>query len=869
MDHSFGKWIKRRRKVLDLTQQELAARVGCSLATIVKIEAEERRPSRQVAELLAQHLDIPPDQHDLFLKIARQDKGIPNLDQLPPLPTPKTAPTNEQPKNSLPVPVTPLVGREHEVAAILQQLNDPGCRLLTLTGPGGVGKTRLALEVAHKVQEAFPQGVFFIPLAGTTASGFILPSIAEAVGYKLTGTEHPQIQLSNFLRGKCLLLVLDNLEHLLEGIEILSDLLQQCPALKILATSREPLSLRIEWTVTVQGLPVPAGLRPQDLGSNSAILLFTQRARQGKFDFVLQEQDLPYVERICQLVDGLPLGLEIAASWLRSLSCREIAREIENNIDFLTTAARDVPQRHHSMRAVFDYSWILLRPEEQRVLMQLSVFKGGFTREAAGQVAGASLRSLTALVDKSLLWQAGEQRFELHELVRQYAHEQLVHAGQLGEARSRHLHYFITYAEDSRSKLRSSSQTEWLNRLEQDHDNLRAALEWSLRYEHTEEFSQEREDAIQASFKFAGAMYVFWRLHNHWSEGRQWLQRVLSQPARQSVTRERSRALNALVLLSAEQADLQTARSLAEQNLELARELREPHILARAHHARGIVLWKQKDFPAAHESCQVAAQLFRGLGNRPALAASLQSLGRIAMNQNKLDLAQVYLNQSEAIFQEFSNTIELNSVLSDLGLLAYLCNDFSAAKTYLERSLRHFRAAGNNSGQEMSLNRLGDIARCEQDYAEAERLYTECMTVYRESGDRDEIASLLHNLGYVACQHDDHTRALALFREALAMQQELDNQAGMAECLAGIASVLTRQGDFECAGRLFGTSEGMRERAAVVLWPANLMEYERSLALLRNSMDEEMLAAAWSLGRNLPVEQSVREAFGANELHTT
>jgi tetratricopeptide (TPR) repeat protein len=479
-------------------------------------------------------------------------------------------------------------------------------------------------------------------------------------------------------------------------------------------------------------------------------------------------------------------------------------------------------------------------------------------------VTGTTLPLLTALVDKSLVWRGTGQRYELHELVRQYAHEKLVQSGELEATRDRHLEFFLAFVEESRSKLRGSSQTEWLNRLEEEHDNLRAALEWSLRYEHTQAFSRQSEDARQYSFRFGGALYVFWRLHNHWSEGRKWLERILSQPARETITRERARALNALVLLSAEQADLKNARRLSEENLELARELREPHILARAHHARGIVLWKQKDFSAAHESCELAAGFFRGLGNRPALAASLQSLGRIAMNQNRLEQAQTYLDQSEEIFQEYSNTIELHSVLSDLGLLAYLRRDYTAARSYLEQSLEHFRAAGVNSGIEMCLNRLGDIARCENNYQEAERLYTDCMAVYSESGDRDEIASLLHNLGYVTSRRGDLARALRLFRAAFSIQQEMENQAGMAECMAGIASVLTQQGHFECAGRLFGAAEGMREAAGVVLWPANLIEYESSLALLQNSLEAGKLSTAWAQGRMQPVEQSIQDALDVN-----
>lgn len=863
MDYSFGTWVKRRRKALDLTQQELAQRVGCSLATIVKIEADQRRPSHQIAELLAEHLVIPTDQRDLFLKIARQVKGIANLDTLPPLSTHPPLSQIDPPKYNIPVSPSPLIGREHEITMILQQLHNPACRLLTLTGPGGVGKTRLALEVAHTLRDHFPQGVFFVPLAGVTAPEFFLPAISESIGLTFSAADHPRNLLFSYLKDKYILLVLDNLEHLLDGVEILSELLLYASHLKILATSREQLNLRIEWVITVQGLPIPSSIRMENVASNSAMTLFTQRARQVKFDFALREADLPHVQRICQLVEGLPLGLEIAATWVRTLSCREIAREIENNIDFLTVSSRDVQPRHRSMRAVFDYSWTLLSFEEQQTLMKLSVFQGGFTREAASQVAGATLPLLSSLVGKSLVWQDVSQRYELHELVHQYAGEQLDRSGGQQATRDRHFEYFLSLAESSRTKLRSSSQMEWLSRLEQDHDNLRTALEWSLRFEKSNgEATPDRERGIQSSFKLTGALYLFWRLHNHWSEGRQWLQRALDQPTGQKVSRARARALNAAVLLSAEVADLRKARQLADQNLALARELGGSHILARAHQARGTVLWKQKDFAAAHADCEQAIILFRELGNRPAVAGCLQTMGRIAMNQNRLEAAHTYLIECVEIFQECSNTIELHAALSDLGLLAYLREDFSYARSCHEKSLAHFREAGNIAGLEMSLNRLGDIARCENNYKEAERLYMESLFIYHQTGDKDEIASLLHNLGYIAIHHGDGSDALDLFREALAMQIELDNQGGVAECLAGIAGVFVMQGQWERAATLFAAAEALREAAGVVPWPANRLEYERSLWLLRERMDKERFLESWSRGRKLSAGQAIEEATG-------
>lgn len=875
MDYSFGNWVKRTRKSLDLTQQELAKRVGCSASLIFKIESDERRPSRQIAELLAQHLEIPAGQRPLFFKVARQEKGIQNLDWLPSQGIPglslgsisdpaqeRTAPVYEQLKNNLPFPPTPLVGREHEISMVLQQLRNPACRLLTLTGPGGVGKTRLALEVASKSCDVFEHGVTFVSLAGTPSAEYILPAIADSMNFTFTGGKDPKAQLFQFIQGKYLLLVLDNLEHLLDGAGLIAELLESSHQIKILATSREQLNLRAEWAFAVQGLPIPLNISLENMGANSAVALFLQRSRQAKLDFTLTAEDLLYVEQICRLVEGSPLGLELAAAWVRTLSCREIAREIETNLDFLTATARDVPQRHRSMRAVFEYSWRLLNAEEQQVLSKLSVFRGGFSRDSASQVASATLPLLSKLVDKSLVRHSMDGRYELHELVRQFADEQLACSGKLEETRNRHFAFHLALAEESRSRLRRGEQLVWMNRLEQDYDNLRAALEWSLRYEKLPgPVSEEEESIIQASFRYAGALYMFWRMRDQWSEGRKWLKRVLDQPARQPVTRERSRALNAAALLAAEQADLREARQLADQNLALAHELGDAHILARAFHARGVVLWKQKDYAAAHDSCEQAVVRFREMGNRLAMAGSLQILGRIAINQHNLEMAHTYLTECVQLFREFSNTIELYASLSDLGLLAYLRNDFSTARSCHESSLVYFREARNIAGIEMTMNRLGDIARCENNYEEAEKLYTESLNVYRDTGDKDEIASLLHNLGYVAQHRGEPEKALALFKEALSLQRELDNQAGIAECLAGIAGIWAAQGQTERAGRLFGASEALREAAGVVLWPANQIEYDRNLALLRNSFAEDRLAAAWAQGFILPSEQAMDEAL--------
>jgi predicted ATPase/transcriptional regulator with XRE-family HTH domain len=493
MDYSFGNWIKRRRKALDLSQRELADSVGCSVSAIFKIEADERRPSRQIAELLAEQLQIPPEQRPQFLKVARREKMVDSLEQLPvPLepfpPSPSLAqpaqlarPAPASPESNLPLPLTPLVGREHELSLVVQQLLEPHCRVLTLTGLGGVGKTRLALEAAGQLRDAFSGGVFFVPLAGVGEPGFILPAIGDALGFPFSGPDDPGDQLLHLLRDKEILLVLDNFEHLLPGVELLLRILQGAPQVKLLVTSREPLNLQAEWAFEVQGLPVPGGDAEHNLQTSSAALLFLQRARQARLGFEFTPAERPAVLRICQLVEGLPLGIEMAAAWVRALSCQQISVEIEQNLDFLKASARDLPERHNSLRAVLDYSWDLLSGPEKDVFRKLSVFRGGFSLEAAQEVAGAGLEEIASLLNKSLLKRTSEKRYDLHELVRQYAAVRLESDPQ--EQERTHEHYIGYYAgllEGWLSPLRSPRQVEILGEMNAEMDNIRRAWDWMV-----------------------------------------------------------------------------------------------------------------------------------------------------------------------------------------------------------------------------------------------------------------------------------------------------------------------------------------------------------------------------------------------------
>lgn len=857
-EDSFGQWVKRRRKALDLTQRGLANKVGCSVSAIHKIEVDERRPSRQIAELLAVCLEIPSAQRELFVRIARRQKGIQHLDSFSfPVAQPSVAPS----KGNLPAPSTVLIGRQYEVNVLQEHLRDPACRLLTLTGPGGVGKTRLALAVAHDLQDSFQQGVYFVSLVGTTSVKFILPAIADSLGFSVSQPGEPKAQLFQYLKGKQILLLLDNFEHLLDGASQVSELLKAVPEIKILVTSREPLNLRAEWTFSVYGLPVPAKLNPQHPESNSAAALFLQRARQASLDFSPGDADLDAIQRICQLVQGLPLGLELAAAWVRTLSCQEIAREIEESLDFLSAPTRDAPQRHHSIRAVFDSSWQLLSPREQTVLMKLTVFRGGFTREAAVQVCDASLPVLSTLVGKSLVRHHPDGRYDLHELVRAYANGWLIRTGGYEAVRNRHFQFFLAVVEQGRQKTSGAEQILWLDRLEQDHDNLRAALEWALQPAETTECAAYKDrPAVRDALRLAGELYVFWKRRSHWAEGREWLKRALAQCTCPANTPERLLALNAAALLAVEQADTRTASECAQLHLELARQGGDAHILARAFHTLGQVHWKQKQHADARRLCEEALALFRKLDDRCSVAESLHSLGHIAINQGELEAARAYLLESLSIARDLEYKIAYVEALADLGLVAYLQRDYAMARQYLEESLSRFQEAHLLPGMESVLNRLGDLARAEGDYENADELYQESLSLYREMGDLDEIPSILHNLAYTALHRSEPQKALALFQEALSIQDAMGNHAGIAECLMGIASVLTSSGQHERAARLLGAAEAVRVNAGASMWPADALEYDCMLSYLRAALDEETFAAAWSAGQVLSLEKAVADA---------
>lgn len=487
---SFGEWLRGRRKALDLTQDELARRAGCSIFALRKIESGERRPSKQLAGLLANALEIPEEDRQTFLRVAR---GELNLERLrAPRPDGKPAFLTHQPvSHHLPLPPNPLLGRDHELAAMARIFNEPQCRLLTLTGMGGIGKTRLAIEFASLQRERFPAGIHYIPLASINSADLIVPAIAEVLGFSFSGPLDLQEQLFTYLShgiNQSALLLLDNLEHLLAkssaAAELVAEMLRRFPNIKFLCTSRERLNLHGEWIYELHGLPIPPSEFVDRVEDYSAAVLFKDRARQIHSEFELTEAEKPALARICHLVEGIPLAIELAAAWVGLLSCREIAEEIEKNIDFLAVSMRDVPERHRSLKATFEHSWRLLSDAEREVLRRLSVFHGGFDRLAAEKVAGATLPLLSLLVSKSLVKRTEDGRYNLHEVIHQFAFAHLREDEPCHlETRERHCEHYLKLASEYERKLKSAFQQTAVHEMSVELDNMRAAWVWGINHE--------------------------------------------------------------------------------------------------------------------------------------------------------------------------------------------------------------------------------------------------------------------------------------------------------------------------------------------------------------------------------------------------
>lgn len=678
--------------------------------------------------------------------------------------------------HNLPLQPTPFVGRERELADVAQRLANPACRLLTLIGPGGIGKTRLALEAAARFlsDERFPGGIFFVPLAAVDAGDLLVSAIADPLVIVFQSGADSKTQLLDYLggQGRAMLLVLDNFEQLLDGAVLLAEILQRAPAVKLLVTSRERLNLVTEWLFDLQGLPFPMQFQPgDDLEGYAAVQLFAQTAARSRASFALTDADRSPVAQICRQLEGMPLGLELAAAWVRTLSCQEIADELAGDLALLTTSLRDVPDRHRSLTAVFDHSWRRLPPEEQRVFRWLSVFRGGFSITAAQEVVGTSLATVLALADKSFVRADADGRFELHEMLRHYGNARLFESGETKRARDQHLACFINLAEAVEPRLQGGEQSIWLKRLAADSGNLHAALAWSL----------EDGDA-KAGLRLAAALGQYWYMRSRdYDEGATWLKRLLARVAAGDQPAQRAKALLWLGLLAHYQGDDSTARPAFEESLALCQALEDNVGIGESHLYLGdIASYSGADdaasshYAAARSAYARSLAVLRERGDSWTVARILNCLGEIARIEDDYAAARAFYAESLAIRRTLADQRGMAVTLYNLGHVALRQDDVVQAAEYFGASLIRSQQLGDKRGVADSLAGMAAVMGAVRRPARAARLFGAADALYADSVARLEYPDQVEhdrNVAVVRGRLDERIFALA-WAEGRAMTQE-------------------------------------------------------------------------------------------------
>jgi predicted ATPase/DNA-binding XRE family transcriptional regulator len=845
---SFGEWIKARRKALHLTQREVGAAVFCSTAMIKKIEADERQPSVELAQALAVTLQIPTGQHGIFVEIARGERPLDHLKDVPESFKRATLSPGQLVLPSLPVPTSPFIGRKSELADIIAKLRQPECRLLTLLGPGGIGKTRLAIEAARQLQTDFTDGVLFVPLAAISDPVQLPQAIFEALHLPLAGSDPPSLQAQRLLRQRQLLLVMDNFEHLTVAAVMLAELLQAASRLKILVTSRERLNLAEEWLFS---LPTLA----------EAPALFEQTAVRVRPDFDVHAQESA-VSTICRLVGDHPLAVELAASWTRFMSCTQIANQIQQDLDFLGHAPRNAPERHQSIRALFDHSWQLLSPAEQAALARLSVFRGDFASEQAAEVAGAGWPVLIGLVDKSLVEARGDNRFDLHPLTGQYAAEKLAQSGETQAVLQAHFAAFAALAKRLNSWFTSPDAAASFRQSHQELENYRAALRWGLE-------NVEAEDVRE----FVHYLFVFWLRGGYWQEGERWT-RMAAAKAPQEDSVYLALALAHQGVFAALQGRFSDANPKTQRAYRMARRLEEPWPLVLILQIQG---QSRRDKEGSLAAFAEAIAICEEHLDEPKFNAFLGSLlglqGDRLMGFGMLAEAKASFEASVAHLRALGDTFWIAYPLGNLGRMALHEGELQKAYQLIRESVAITQESGNRVGIADWLFRLGQVQLYRGQLAEAEVYLRETLRLYEETDNAFGPPGVLSNLALVALERDDLVAAIALIQDCLRRYEKLRDEARNVDSSsdfleygdtldsllhAGLAAHAT--GDWLAALAYFGLFERnprnyvairplqekvMTAKAAILANIPNA-EYRAAIAEAQKVTLEELLIRSWS-----------------------
>jgi predicted ATPase/class 3 adenylate cyclase/Tfp pilus assembly protein PilF len=811
--------------------------------------------------------------------------------------------------HNLPAQLTSFIGREAEMAEVKQFLATT--RLLTLSGSGGCGKTRLALQVAADLLEEYPDGVWLVELAPLADPTLVPQTVASALGVREEPGRPLTATLGDYLRPKQVLLVLDNCEHLLAACAQLAEsLLRACLKLRILASSREGLGIGGEQTYRVPSLSLPdtRHLPPlEGLQEFEAVQLFADRARLSQATFAVTQVNAPAVVQVCERLDGIPLAIELAAARVKALPVEKLNERLDNMFRLLTGGSRTALPRQQTLRALIDWSYDLLSEPERALMRRLSAFAAGWTLEAAEAVCVGEgveewevLDLLTSLVEKSLVLyeeREGEGRYRLLETVRQYARDRLLEAGEAAGVRGRHRDWCLELAERAEPHLcAGAEQAAWLNRLEREHDNLRASLAWC----------QEVEESAEAGLRLAGALNRFWYKRGRLAEGMQWLTSALAAGSRASVA-VRGKALGgamfiantdqsaSLAALSAEgltlgreagdkwltghsllgmgwaannRGDHTEAAALFEEGLPLAREAGDPWLITILLQNLAIAAQFRGDVELARALHQEALHRYRKAEDTGGTAAQHLNLGGLAWGQGDYDQSRALFSEALALLRENDDRIMILDVLGTLAYLALEQRDYETARGRWDEALAIARELDDKSRMadlHLSLARLAqtlsDDEAATAHYAAARVLFEEDVATNRERGDQYKVAASLNNLGHVFREQGEYEAARAHYQASLAIRGGLGYKPGILRNLTGLVVVALAQAQFERAARFFGVVEELREATGVPLPPADRAEHERSVAAVRTALGEEAFAAAWAEGRAMSLEEAIKYAL--------